>query len=190
MKYILNITDEQLLNRIKQNDEVALELLFRRYFKNLCFFANRLLMEHQLAEEVVSDIFLNIWLKRGQIKINSSFKAYLYKAVKNQSINYLQKRKINIESLEVVDKEGLVSSLSPEHFLRYNQLDEEIKSLIKELPEKRRLIFRMNRIDGLSYSEIAEILEISINTVQNQMVNAVKFLLKKYQRISKLFSLL
>jgi len=183
---MLDVTDEQLIIRIKQDDSAALELLFRRHFKRLCFFAYKFLADKNEAEEAVSDIFLNIWLKRGKIKINTSFKAYLYKAVKNQSLNYLQKKKTYKENLEVVDKEGLVSSLSPEHFLRYNQLDEEIKTILKQLPEKRQLIFKMSRIDGLSYSEIADILDISINTVQNQMVKAVKFMLEKYQSILNL----
>ncbi len=183
------LTDEQLLDRVKQNDEAALELLFRRHFKRLCYFANGILNDRAIAEEAVSDIFLNIWLKRGRIKISSSFKAYLFKSVRNQSLNYLQKKRSNIEELEVVEREGITSSLSPEHFLRVNQLDEEIKAIIGALPEKRQLIFKMNRIDGLSYGEIAEILDISIHTVQNQMVKAVKYLLGKRKMIAKLFFL-
>lgn len=185
-----NITDEELITRITESDSKALELLFKRYYPALCFFSNRFLNNKYLVEEAVSDVFLNIWLKRGRIKIQTSIKSYLYSAVRNQSINYLKKKDYNFEDLEVVDKERIITSLSPDHFLFHEELKNEIEKIIQSLPDKRQLIFRMSRIDGLSYKEIAEILSISINTVQNQMGHAVKYLTEQLPRIKKLFVLL
>ena len=88
-----NIDDLVLLDRIKQNDSVALRIIFERYFEPLCFFSFQILKSSELCEESVSDVFTNIWLKRKSIDIKSNFRSYLYTAVKNQSINYLRQEK-------------------------------------------------------------------------------------------------
>ncbi len=183
-------TDEELLLLISRDDHKSLEILFNRYYQALCFFSNRFLNNKYLVEEAVSDVFLNIWLKRGRIQIQSSIKAYLYTAVRNQSINYLKKKDYNFEDLEVVDKERVIANLSPDHFIYHEELKNEIEKIIRNLPEKRQLIFRMNRIDGFSYKEIAEVLSISVNTVQNQMGHAVKYLAEHLPRIKKFFILI
>ncbi len=86
--------DEDLLSQIKHNDSGALKVLFEKYFAALCYFSNKFVRNTDLAEEAVSDIFLNIWLKKGKIEITTSLRAYLYTAVRNQSLNYLKQNKI------------------------------------------------------------------------------------------------
>jgi RNA polymerase sigma-70 factor (ECF subfamily) len=176
------ICDEDLLHRIKRDDPKALRILFERYFSALCSFSSRFVKTVDLAEEAVSDVFLNIWLKREKIEIKTNLKTYLYVAVRNQSLNYLKKNKKYFEDLEIVDREGKISDLNADRFIHYEELKEDIDSLLHQLPTKRQIIFRMNRLDGLSYKEIAEILSISVNTVQNQMVEAVKFLSQRRPR--------
>jgi RNA polymerase sigma-70 factor (ECF subfamily) len=170
------ISDEELIQRIKDDDAKALIILFERYFSALCRFACRFVKNANLAEEVVSDVFLNIWLKKEKIQIKINLKTYLYTAVRNQSLNYVKKNKIYLEEIETVVKENKISDLDADKSITYEELKNEIDILLQQLPEKRQVIFKMNRIDGLSYKEIAEILSISIHTVQNQMVAAVKFL--------------
>ncbi len=181
--------DAELLRLIKKDDSGALKILFEKYFSALCFFASHFVKNTDLAEEVVSDIFLNVWLKRGKIQINVSLKSYLYTAVRNQSLNYLKKKNQSFEDIEVADREGEISYLGADDFIFYQETKDEIETLLQKLPEKREIIFRMNRLDGLSYKEIAEILSISVNTVQNQMVKAVKFLSEQYPKLKKLLAL-
>ena len=95
-----------------------------------------------------------------------------------------------MEDIEIVELEKSFPEYEADYIVNYSELKEEIDSLIRQLPKKREMIFRMNRIDGLSYKEIAEVLSISVNTVQNQMVSAVKFLTDQYPRLKKLFLLL
>jgi RNA polymerase sigma-70 factor (ECF subfamily) len=182
-----NIDDLELLERIKQNDSQALKILFERYFEPLCFFSFQILKSNELCEESVSDVFTNIWLKRKTIDIKTNFRTYLYTAVKNQSINYLRKEKRYSQNIESTNLHLIVSDLNADQLILQQELENKIDSLLKELPERRELIFRMNRIDGLSYKEIAEILSISINTVQNQMVKAIKYIADQLPRIKKLF---
>lgn len=182
-----NINDKELLDRIKKNDSDALRILFKRYFEALCFFSFQILKTSKMSEESVLDVFTNIWLKRKTIDIKTNFRTYIYTAVKNQSINYLRQEKRYSEKMESTNLHLIVSDQTADQFILQQNLENKIDSLLKELPERRELIFRMNRIDGLSYKEIAEILSISVNTVQNQMVKAIKYIAEQLPRIKKLF---
>ncbi|MCX6122455.1 MAG: RNA polymerase sigma-70 factor [Ignavibacteriales bacterium] len=182
MRSHILINDEELFQRIKSNDAQALKILFERHYSALCHFACKFVKNATLAEEAVSDVFLNIWLKKEKIELSTNLKMYLYTAVKNQSLNYLKKNKIHLEGIETVVKENITSDLRADKFIVYEESKNAIDNLLQQLPEKRRIIFSMNRFDGLSYKEIAEILSISIHTVQNQMVAAVKFLIDQKPR--------
>jgi RNA polymerase sigma-70 factor (ECF subfamily) len=170
------MTDEELLRRMKHADPHALKILFERYYSSLCSFAFRFVKTMHLAEEAVSDVFLHIWLKKNTIEIRTNLKTYLYTAVRNQSINYVKHHTVSFEDIETVDAQDAISELHPHAHMLYEELKDDIDALLRQLPEKRQIIFKMNRIDGLSYKEIAEILSISVHTVQNQMVAAVKFI--------------
>lgn len=175
--------DEELLKKIKQDNKNALDSLFDKYFQGLCDFSNKFLNNAFLAEEAVSDVFLNIWLKRGELEIKTSLKAYLFTAVKNQSLNYLKKENNIYDDIEVVDRNGTVSVLRTDDFFRYEELKEEINIILEKLPEKMRLVFKLSRIEGFTYKEIAEILSISVYTVQNHMVKATKYLSAEYPHL-------
>ena len=168
--------DCELFQRIKETDAQALKILFERYYTILCRFACRFVKDMLRAEEVVSDVFLNVWLKKDTIEIQANVKTYLYSAVKNQSLNYLKKNKLRGEELEIAIQEHPASDFQADRLIENEELEHDIEALLQKLPEQRQIIFRMNRLDGLRYKEIAEILSISVHTVQNQMVAAVKFL--------------
>ncbi|MDN5203602.1 RNA polymerase sigma-70 factor [Fulvivirgaceae bacterium BMA10] len=169
-------SDKTLLSSIRQNDQKALELLYEKYYHSLCDFAFNFVRSIEISEEVVSDVFLNIWLKRAEINITSNFKSYLFISVKNQSLNYLSKSKVKFEDLEILDKTGHISEKSAHAKIYFTEFEKEIEQILQELPPQRRIIFKLNRIEGLKYMEIAKILSISVNTVQKQMTEAVKFL--------------
>ena len=183
----ISLDDQELLRQIKNNNSHALKILFEKYFGPLCFFSFQIVKSNELSEESVSDVFTNIWLKRNTIEIRTNFKTYIYTAVKNQSINYLRQEKRYSQNTDSNNLHLIVSDQTADQSILQQNLENKIDSLINELPKRRGLIFRMNRIDGLSYKEIAEILSISINTVQNQMVKAVKFISDQYPRLKKLF---
>jgi RNA polymerase sigma-70 factor, ECF subfamily len=179
-------SDEDLFQRIKSDDAQALKTLFERYYSVLCRFACKFVKNSHFAEEAVSDVFLNVWLKRQHSEIKTSLKMYLYTAVRNQSFNYLKKNKIRLEGIDIVDKENIISDLNADKIIVSEESKDALDVFLRQLPEKRRIIFSMNRIDGLSYKEIAEILSISIHTVQNQMVAAVKFFIDHQPRPKEL----
>ena len=167
-------SDNILLTRIKQDDQQALEELFEKYYNRLCDFAFQYVHSFDLTEEVVSDVFLKIWQKRGNLTGSGSFKAYLYTAVRNKALNYVQKEKRPIDSLQDHPRQVDSKRYQPEEELLFKEFKNHIEALINTLPPRRKQIFKLSRLEGFTYREIAGILSISVNTVQNQMVQAVK----------------
>ena len=181
--------DEHLFERIKTGDKKALETLFERYYVPLCDFAYQFLKSSDLSEEAVSDVFIKLWSNKLQIKLQSNLKAYLYRAVRNNSLNYLKKEDKNAEDISTLH--SLTDSHhTADHPLLFSEFQKEFEESIDLLPERQKLVFRMNRLDGLKYKEIAEILGISIHTVQNHLVESVKTLSKKYSYFNTLKTLI
>ncbi len=167
--------DNQLYSAIQQNDKGAFSILFDQYYERLCNFCLRLSVPKEVVEEIVSDIFLNLWDQRNTKNIQN-LKPYLYVSAKNSAINWLRSK----ASLEIRQNKTLFPISTYEHAHEKAMILREelsfVEQIIAKMPEKRRTIFLLNRIEGLKYKEIAEVLKISPHTVQNQMVLAIKFL--------------
>ena len=177
-------SDIELVQGIKNGKEKSLEELYKRYYHDLCDFAVRFVDDSHLAEEVVSDVFVNIWIKRETLNFDDNVKPYLYVATRNQSLNFIRKEKKLHIDLDEVSGSDIPTSYSTTDNFSFKELEKEIEELIKKLPEQRQLIFTLNRFEGLKYKEIADILGISPNTVQNQMVEAVKFMTSQYPKVA------
>jgi RNA polymerase sigma-70 factor (ECF subfamily) len=179
-----NTTDALLFQKIKQSDQKSLEILYEKYFHILCEFAFSVLKQYELSEEVVSDVFFNIWNKRKEIDIALNLKSYLFKSVRNKALDYLNSSKIRIENIESHNITELMNDSTT--IIEYQELENEINNLIELLPLQRRIIFKLNRFENLKYKEIAEIMSISVNTVQKQMTAATKFFLQYQEKIEML----
>lgn len=166
--------DEILFESVKKDSQLALEQLFQKYYFSLCLFAKKYVADSSLAEEVVSDVFFSIWQNRHALTISNSLKAYLYVATKNQSLNVIKKEKASLVEDDLSQLHLKFSASNSSDSLEYNEVKNRIESIIEELPPQRRIIFKLNRIDGLKYKEIADKLGISVNTVQKQMIEAIK----------------
>ena len=170
--------DLQLINLIRQDDDKALESLFKAYYNSLCHFATFLTRRDDLADEIVSDVFIRLWEIRKTLVVDRNLKAYLFRATRNTALNYLRQEKNVPESL---DPETEQADYNPVDILIYNELESGIHSLIDTLPQQRKVVFQLNRFDGLTYQEIADILAISIKTVESQMGKALKQLRHLYK---------
>lgn len=156
------------LNGLKLGDSVAFKKMFDNYYKILVAVSYKLLKDRELAESVVQDVFVNLWTNRDRAQINS-IKGYLIISVKNRSLNELKRSKRFI-SLDVVgDNKQLDYQVDV-------SVMEHIMSCINELPEQRRKVFRMSKVDGLKYAEIADELNLSVKTVEAQISSALKFM--------------
>ena len=185
MANLNQMKDEELIDLVKLNNQKALEVLYEKYFYKLCDFSNKYLRDIMACEDVVSDVFLSIWLNSRKINIQTTLRSYLYTSVKNRSLTYIRDNTNNIENnIEYIKQNVSLSYTTVDDKLLYRELENEIDKIISQLPPKRQLIFRMSRLDGLKYKEIAEILSISVRTVQNHMVEAVRFIANHYSKLN------
>ncbi len=168
-------SDEDLLRRIRDDDEQALERLVRRYQRRLGEFARSILRSRDLAEEAVANVFLNIWRRRERVAVKTTVRGYLYAATGNQSLKLLKERKRHATVwINDVHARHLIDPRSTQSEINLRELHDAIEILVARMPPQRQLIFRLSRLEGLSYWEIAQSLQLSEHTVQNHMTQATR----------------
>ncbi|MBD0401058.1 RNA polymerase sigma-70 factor [Flammeovirga sp. EKP202] len=152
------------------------EKLFREQYPKLCAFANTFLKDIQASEDVVHDILFKLWENRETIQIDISIEAYLYRAVRNKSLNVIRHIEVK-EQYKSYNEEAINDASQHEvDTMESSELDLKIRESIDSLPEKRKEIFQLSRFEGLRYAEISKKLNISVKTVENQMSSALKYL--------------
>lgn len=185
--------EQELLDSIYKGNKTVFEILFKTYYNRLCAFAVNFVSRNDLAEDIVADVFLKLWEKKESVNITDSISSYLFRAVKNSCINYLNREKRrshtiseNEISLLNLKLEYLISERYPLTDLIGKELEERIKTEIEKLPGQCREIFYLSRFEDFSHKEIAEKLGISENTVKVQIYRALSKLrqgLKDYLAI-------
>jgi len=174
-----------IIQKIRNGDETAFESLFHSYYHRLCQYVFRFIHNVPDAENLVEDIFFNIWKNRHNWQPKGTLKSYLYKAARNQAINYRKHQEI-VDNFIKNDYNVLYSSItSPLENSSEKNIEALVRTAVEELPEKCGQIFKLNRFDGLSYAEIAQINEISVKTVENQIGRALKYLRSRLSFLSR-----
>jgi RNA polymerase sigma-70 factor (ECF subfamily) len=179
----LQINDSRIEKALKDGDEATFEQAFRQYYGRLCTYVAGFTNDIDEAEEVVQQVFVDIWEKRKELSVSVSFKSYLYRAAHNRAINRIRHGKVR--QLHA-DEYRHVTSLSHENTaeaIHQKELQKKIAEAINVLPEQCRMVFKLSRFEDLKYSEIADQLGISVKTVENHMGKALRILreeLKEY----------
>jgi len=160
---------------------MAFERFFKTYFKSLHAYAFVTLQDEIMAEEIVQQVFYKIWEKKEQFKVHTSVRAFLYKAVHNECLNYLkhQKHKAIHQNYVLYANRNTASDENAAMRIELSELETQLQKAVNDLPEQCRTIFYMSRFDGLKYRQIAGQLDLSIKTVEAQMGKALKVLRKK-----------
>lgn len=180
-----NLDEQTIFEAIRRDDRRAFERIFRELYRPLTAYAFRFVRELPVAENIVQDVFLKLWQGRKELTINSSLTHYLFRSVRNHSINQLNKTKVRSEYIRVQIEKETVNEDYNAFFPEIGLLN-KIEAAIGALPEKRQEIFRLAREEGLKYREIAERLDLSVKTVEAQMTLALKQLreaLKEYHHL-------
>jgi RNA polymerase sigma-70 factor (family 1) len=172
--------DEMLLSEVKElslsDDPRAISLLYKHYYQRLITFAGSIVKTREAAEEVVEDVLIKLWASKTGLSQVRNLKLYLFSAVRNQSLNYLEKE-LRFETSDLSPLEGSIiesSGESPLEHLILSEMSRAFQIAVESLPERCQLIFRLVREEGFKYKEVAEILNISVNTIDNQMAIAVR----------------
>ncbi|MEP5791763.1 MAG: RNA polymerase sigma-70 factor [Cyclobacteriaceae bacterium] len=169
-----------LVERLRNKDKRAFELVFHDYFGIMKSYAMRFMDEIEEAEEIVQDVFVKFWEKCDSLAPDSSIKSYLYRSVHNTCLNHLKHQKVKDSYRQYVIafmEEGQESLYEPEN----SNVEQRIMDEINALPPRCCEIFKLSRFEGLKYQEIADHLEISIKTVEVQMGKALKVLRERLQ---------
>lgn len=166
----------KLINAIAYNDDTAAyKELFLLYHKRLVNFSNTITHSREASEEVVSDVFMKIWSNRKTLSTIENFHLYIYIVTKNFSINQLLKeRKKETFSLDEIKVDVKNIYANPEQLMITAEMQKRISAAVMSLPPKCQLIFKLIREDGFKYKEVAELLHLSLKTVENQMTIALK----------------
>jgi RNA polymerase sigma-70 factor (family 1) len=166
----------ELLQRIAAGDQAAFQQIYTGFYKRLYQFALAIVKTRETAEEIVEDVFVRIWQKRQDISSIRNLRVYLYTATKNASLNYLSRkaRASVTEPFDHIHVELSETALTPEQIMITTEIHQKILRTVEALPPRCKMIFKLVREDGLQYKEIAEILNISVNTIDAQMAIAVK----------------
>jgi RNA polymerase sigma-70 factor (ECF subfamily) len=183
-------SDEENYRAIKEGNQIAFEMIFKTYYKPLCHYAHSFLNDKNEAEEVVQTTFIKIWEKKNELSVQSSLKAYLYSMVRNGCLNVIKHEKVKQLHAKWHVQETERSRELVEEKVLSNDLESKIYLAMKALPEQCRLVFQLSRFEELKYQEIADQLQISVKTVENQMGKALKIMrtqLKEYLPLYVLF---
>jgi RNA polymerase sigma-70 factor (ECF subfamily) len=184
------ILEGELINGLKEGDKSAFSFLFKMYYTPLCTYASTIIKLPNLAEEVVQESFIKIWENRQQIRIDSSLRAYFYRCIHNNCLNYIKNLNVNQRRTDIVTKEityhAELATLNFSEEILDKIVSDELEiffdKIIDELPGQCKEIFCLSRYEQLTYPEIAEKLQISVNTVKTQISRALDKLRDAYNK--------
>lgn len=169
------ITDQLLVQEIKNNNEKAFESVFKKYFSVLTMYAKKYVMDFDVAKDITQDTFIKFYEKREDIEIHTSLKSFLYTSVRNKCLDHIKLNKIRDQHKDQIKYQASISSEDEdaEHIKR-TELQEKIYKILKTLPTKNQKIFMMSRIQGKTNQEIADELGLTKRTVETHISNALK----------------
>lgn len=179
----MKLDDIQILERIKNGNTDVFKHLYDLYYNQLFCIARKYIHDDFTAETIVSDVFFGLWQKKELITIHTSLNAYLIRSVRNHSINFLNKsylkKEVCIDEIEITSPLYFTSEEYPLGQLLEKELHENIQTEIDALPKETRHVFLLSRVDELTYDEIAQQLDISVNTVKYHVKQALRILRSK-----------
>lgn len=175
----MELEDKTILEGIKQGSESAYKSLFLKYYAQLVVFARKVVMDDDLARELVQDVIVAFYEKRKELDIHTSLKAHLYQSVRNRCLNQLKHSQIRRDHHANIFADKRQDVTYVEDKLEETELEHRIYTVIKTLPDQCRKIFEMSRFDGTTNQEIADQLGLSKRTVETQISKALKVLRKQ-----------
>ncbi len=186
MKDYSQYSDQVLMQEIKAGNMMAFDALYKNYSRKLYRFSISILKSSEEAENIVQEVFLNLWLNREKIENNSSVKYYIFSIAYNSSISIIREKIKKTKFIEYLRTLQDINQESVDLQIEYKELEERLTMIIDSLPERQKEVYLLHRIEGLKYSEIAERLNISVNTIENHMSRALKTIREKFGNYSLL----
>lgn len=182
-KRFLN-SDATLVRRLKENDKQAFELIFNKFSRKLYFFTLGYVHSQAEAEEIIQNVFIALWENRDMLSDAFPIQNYLYKVTINHIYNYFKHQLVRRRYVEKMILEETDENEETVQGILANDLGEIVNKFVGELPQSQQVIFRLSRMEGLSHSEIAHRLGLSVRSVENQIYRALKVIREKLNKES------
>jgi RNA polymerase sigma-70 factor (family 1) len=183
VEFSASVLEREMISKLRDGDISAFTSIFSAFYKDLVIFAARFTKDVHSAEEIVQDTFVHLWEEHGTIIINTSLKSYLLKTVNNKCIDWYRHEKVIKEHTDFVLETSLYYEYDTENYVLHSELESKIEEALALLPDEISQTFRMNRFKGLKYQEIAELLGVSVRTIEVRIGKTLHLLrthLKEY----------
>lgn len=179
-------SDTILTRRLKENDKAAFELIFNQFSKKLYCFTLGYVHSQAETEEIIQNVFVSLWENRDMLNEAFPLQNYLYKVTINHIYNYFKHRSVRRNYLENMILEGSDEDQYAEQSILANDLGEIVNKFIGNLPLRQQIIYRLSRMDGLCYAEIAQRMGLSVRAVENHIYRTLKYIREKLNEESLL----
>lgn len=191
----MKVNDSLIIKKLKEGDKIVFRSIFEQNYGILCRFACQILHDDCLAEEIADDVIVYLWEHRSELSITISLRAYLMQAVKNRCIDILRsnpRRESNFTSVTPEDNLDFLDAIfadnnHPMGQLIQKELEDLLMNCVKKLPSECKAVFEKSRFEQKKYEEIAEEMNISVNTVKYHIKNALACLQKSLSTYMKCF---
>ena len=167
------MNDRDLLAPLRRGDHEAFDALFRAYYPPLVGVAESILRRRALAEEVTQDVFLELWRRHESLVVTESLRSYLFRAVRNRALNHLRHERVELSG-PAGDAAVLSTPATAPATLEEEEIEAALREAVATLPDRCRAVFELSRVHGLRHAEIAEVLGISVKTVEVQITRALR----------------
>jgi RNA polymerase sigma-70 factor (ECF subfamily) len=166
------LEDKDLMERLRGGDDLALKLIYKKYWNQLFSSAYKMLQDQQACEDIIQELFINLWNKREQIEIKVSLKAYLYASARYEVYRQIRNSSVREDIFENIHER--LHTPSEYGNIEHRELLSQINSIVNNLSEKCKVVYKLSRDEQLSHKEIASKLNISPKTVENHLNKALR----------------
>lgn len=173
------MSDIDIFQKLKTGDIKAFEQIYDKYWSKLFDQAHRRLADEEIVKEFIQDLFTELWLNKDKIEIHTSLSSYLQQSLKFKIFNHYKSQQVQERYKEFVNIQASLhtnNSNQTEEHLNYIDLHQALKKCIEKLPKQARRVYKLKQEDGLTYPEIAALLQISISTVEKHIIKALKII--------------
>jgi RNA polymerase sigma-70 factor (family 1) len=171
------LDDELYIHQALENNALlGFELLYKRYYQPMCSHVVKYVGSKEVAEDIVSDVFFQLYSNKTFFEIKTSYRLYLLKTVRNRAYNYLRWDLSRKADLNEASQKSILEDQHPDQISHFEELYQDVEEAISKLPVERRKIYLMQKFEGKKYQEIANELNLSVKTVDVQLTRANKFI--------------
>lgn len=174
--------DSRLIELLREGDPLSFEILFQKYYVRFYNFVFNLTKNSQAAEDIIQNVFMKIWINRASLRPDQSIHNYIYVLSKREMLNHIRDRKAYVQVERLVMAEQPSEEVTDQS-MSLKELDERIRRFIADMPEQRRKVFLLSRYRGLTNKEIAEMMGLSVRTVDRHINLALTSLKKEFMNI-------